>query len=273
MEQAAVRAPSVFSNLGIKHRIATSVLAGPVAMLRSNFRMLRALRHPELALLYKEDSMIDAVLARYIQPEWNCLDVGAHLGSVFFRLTQLAPAGRHAMIEASPSKAQMLRDRFGEDRVHQVAVSDTDGAQAFFENIDQPGFSSLANRKSRGRVVEYSVNVRRIDSLLAPNAKIDFLKVDVEGFEYPALRGAEALLARCRPLILFEAGAVSDPDIDTDTSAALFKWLTQSQGYHIYSALDLYYNRPPITLQEFDRYRSYPFMAFNFFALCPTRQT
>ncbi|SFE00834.1 methyltransferase, FkbM family [Sulfitobacter brevis] len=225
METAA--APSAFSPLGLKHRIATSGLAGPVGAVRGRLRAMRELLHPELALLYREDAMMDAVLERLIQPDWNCLDVGAHLESVFYKLTQLAPKGTHAMVEASPGKAQMLR----------------------------------------GRVVERRVAARRLDDLLGPDAQVDFIKIDVEGFEFPALRGAEALLRRCRPLILFEAGAVADTDIADSDDRALFEWLTQTMGYDIYATFDLYYNRRPITADQFNSYRTYPFLAFNYFAL------
>lgn len=265
METAA--APSAFSPLGLKHRIATSGLAGPVGAVRGRLRAMRGLLHPELALLYREDAMMDAVLERLIQPDWNCLDVGAHLESVFYKLTQLAPKGTHAMVEASRGKAQMLRRRFGDDAVHPVAVSDSNGEVTFYENVDQPGYSSLASRDSRGRVVERRVPARRLDDLLGPDAQVDFIKIDVEGFEFPALRGAEALLRRCRPLILFEAGAVADTDIADSDDRALFEWLTQTMGYDIYATFDLYYNRRPITADQFNSYRTYPFLAFNYFAL------
>lgn len=252
--------------LGLKHRVATSGLAGIAGRLRSCWHRLRVFSHPELGLLLREDAMMGVVLSRRIGPDWNCLDVGAHLGSVFYRLAELAPEGQHAMVEASADKAQILRSRFGADRVHEVAVSDTPGEVTFYENIDEPGYSSLAKRSSRGRVVERKVKAVRLDDLLG-DARFDFIKIDVEGFEYPALRGAEKLIRRCRPLIQFEAGGVADNDLERGTTQALFDWLTRDMDYDVFAVFDLFYNRPPIDAHMFASYRSYPFLAFNYFAV------
>ncbi|KIN63667.1 Methyltransferase FkbM family [Sulfitobacter noctilucicola] len=254
------------TSLRLKHRVATSPFSGVAGRLRDVVRRARGVRHPELGLLRCEDAMIDAVMKRRIGRDWNCLDVGAHLGSVFYRLCELAPQGHHAMVEASADKAAMLRARFGADRVHEVAVSDTPGEVSFFENLDDSGFSSLANRSSRGRVVERKVTAARLDDLMG-DARVDFIKIDVEGFEFPALRGAKKLLERCRPVIQFEAGAVADDDLQTATTDALFDWLTNQMNYDVYAAFDLFYDRPAIDAAMFASYRRYPFLAFNYFAL------
>lgn len=257
--------PTPFSALAIRHRVATSGLAGPVEKARGYLKRLKGLRHSELGLLSCEDDMIGAVMQRRLGRDWNCLDVGAHIGSVFYKMMQLAPDGQHAMIEASPGKAQMLRKRFGADRVHQVAVSNRNAEVPFYENLDKPGFSSLARRASRGQIKEMKVKAVRLDDLLG-EATFDFIKIDVEGFEYPALQGGEALLRRCRPLIQFEAGAVDDPDL-VDESAELYTWLTRDMGYNIYGTFDLYFDRPPIDAKQFQSYRTYPYLAFNYFAV------
>jgi len=261
----------LLNTLAVKHRIATSGLAGPVGKLRAYFKRIKGLRHPELGLLSREDEMIEAVMRRRLRRDWNCLDIGAHVGSVFYQMTQIAPDGRHAMIEASAAKAQVLRDRFGADRVHEVAVSDTNGEVSFYENLDQPGFSSLAMRTSRGEVREAKVRAVRLDDLLG-DARFDFIKIDVEGFEFPALKGGEALLRRCHPLIQFEAGALGDADL-SDESAQLYDWLTGDLGYGIYAAFDLYFNRPALSAAQFQSYRTYPFLAFNYFAVHSDQRT
>lgn len=55
-------------------------------------------------------------------------------------------------------------------------------------------------------VAEVPVPVRRLDDLdLDP----DFVKIDVEGFELPVLRGLEQTIGRCRPLLLIEEAAIN----------------------------------------------------------------
>ena len=95
--------------LRLKQRIATSPLASPVAMLRGLQGRLKAVIHPELGLLHQEGRLTDACLRKLIRPDWNCLDVGGHLGSVSWTLSRLAPRGRLHIVEASPAKAAALR--------------------------------------------------------------------------------------------------------------------------------------------------------------------
>lgn len=252
--------------LRIKHRLATSALAGPITALRRLLKAITGARHPELALLRREDAMIDALLRKMVKRDWHCVDVGGHLGSVSHQLRQLAPHGSLTIVEASPGKAAMLTKSFPSASVHPVAVSDSDGKASFFENMAQPGFSSLANRSDRGSTREISVAVCRLDDLLG-DAPVDFMKIDIEGFEYPALRGAAQMIARETPVILFEAGALEDTQIDASEADAMFRWLSDEMGYDIFAAFDLFYDRPPLTPDQFAAYRRYPFLAFNYFAL------
>lgn len=250
-------------SLRIRHRIATSALSGPVGALRGFVGRARALLHPELALLQLEDSMRDACLARIIKSDWHCVDVGAHVGSLSYTLSRLS-TGRLTIIEAMPAKAAALRARFPQAEVHEVAVSDTPGEGTFHENLSASGFSSLSDRASRGRTRSFPVRLARLDDLL-DGARVDFIKIDVEGHEPAAVRGAAATLARTRPVILFEAGAVEDLDIDASAYDAMFGQLS-ALGYAIRPVFHQFYGREAIDLTAFNAARRYPFTAFNFFA-------
>lgn len=252
--------------LRLKHRVAVSPLAGPVSGLRRLWARVRGARHPELGLLRREDGFLDDALARLVRPDWTCLDVGGHLGSVAHRLRRLAPSGRLIIVEASPAKAALLKRSFPEATVHAVAVSDTEGQVTFYENVSQPGFSSLADRADRGATRAITVPARRLDDLIG-ETRVQFIKIDVEGFEFPALRGAEAILRRDAPVILFEAGALEDENIDAGEADRMMRWLTGEMGYDVFAAFDLAFGRPALTPELFAAYRRYPFLAFNYFAL------
>lgn len=253
----------------IKHLLATSPAGRPLARLRALAGWPHRLRHPELAELYREDGHIEGLLPRFVGHGTPCLDIGAHFGAVSYKLQSLSQTGWLGLVEASPWKAELLRRRFPGAAVFQTAVSDEDGTITFYENIDRPGFSSLSDRASRGKTREVTVPVARLDTLLPADQPVGFIKIDVEGHEYAALRGGAALLARDRPVILFEAGAASDEDLDTTSYARLFDWLTGDLGYRIHAPCDLVAGRAPLDADGFLAHRTYPFTAFNFFAIPP----
>ena len=252
----------------IKHMLATSPAGRPLARLRALADWPDRLRHPELAELYREDGYIDRLLPRLVTRGTACLDIGAHFGAVAYKLHTLS-GGWLGMVEASPWKAALLRRRFPAATVFETAVSDQDGTATFHENVDQPGFSSLSDRASRGQTREVTVPLARLDTILAPDLTIGFLKIDVEGHEYAALQGGAAMLTRDRPVILFEAGAAADEDLDTASYVNLFNWLTNDLNYRIFAPCDLIADRAPLDAAGFEAHRTYPFTAFNFFALPP----
>lgn len=258
-------APRMAFGLRVRQAIATSPLARPVAAALDLAGRLRLLGRPELGLLQAEGRMIAALLCRIVQPHWNCMDVGGHIGSVAWQLQRLARHGKLAIVEASPAKAAALRRRFPHAEVHAVAVSDHDGRATFYENRDAPGFSSLTDRSERGRTVAVEVPVTRLDTLWPADRPLHFLKIDVEGHEPAALRGAAGLIGRHKPVILFEAGAVTDTDGGAAGYDTMFDDLT-GMGYAIRPVFHHHHGREPVSAEGFRACRLYPFTAFNFLA-------
>jgi hypothetical protein len=105
-----------------------------------------------------------------------------------------------------------------------------------------------------------------LDRILAESPRIDLIKIDVEGFEYQVVKGCCEVIKRCRPRILFEAGAAADPEIDNENYIRLFHLFTEELGYVIRPVFGSYFGRPPIGIDEFMSCRTYPFTAFNFIA-------
>jgi hypothetical protein len=66
-------------------------------------------------------------------------------------------------------------------------------------------------------------------------------------------------------VILFEAGAIGDREVDDSEYDRMFGFLTDL-GYAIRPVFHQYYGREPVDLAAFHACRRYPFTAFNFFA-------
>ena len=222
--------------------------------------------HPELWDLYLEPGRMRLALQHLVEQHWTCVDVGAHIGSVLVQLLRLAPYGNHIAFEPSPQKADWLRARFPTVEVHQAALGSTAGHADFFEDVDRPGLSGLGRRDGVGaRTSVYRVPVETLDEVIR-DREVHFVKLDVEGAELPALRGASVTLQRYHPALLFECGPQWSLEPFGYDRADLHRFLVET-GYDVYSVSDFLYGRPPMSSAEFGKAGTYPFSGFNYLAL------
>ena len=223
-------------------------------------------RHPELWDMHLEDRWIAAALPGIIEPDHNCVDVGAHIGSMLHEMRSLASRGTHVAFEPVPKKAQWLRSKFTDVTVIEAATSDETGTATFFDDVERPGFSGL-RRPSEGETVEsYDVRVTRLDDELAILDRVDFLKIDVEGAELPALRGARETLTRDTPTVLFECAADAVLEPFGYRRVDLFDFFAEI-GYSVYSITDFVFGQTPMDRAAFAKAGTYPFRGFNYLAL------
>lgn len=105
--------------------------------------------------------------------------------------------------------------------LHRYALSDHSG-QAFLRiplsssGHEETGYAQVIDDPTEhgtsyghGNVV--SIETRRLDEFLDQVKDVGFMKVDVEGHEYPLLRGASGLLDRDKPVLLVEIEKRHDP--------------------------------------------------------------
>jgi FkbM family methyltransferase len=139
------------------------------------------------------------------------LDCGANIG-LFTRKALDAGASRVIAIEPSPEILECLRRNHARDiaagRVTVVAegVWDSEGKVTFQIDEENRGADRFTTGKPElDRSLELPVTT--IDALVARLGldRVDFIKMDIEGSEVRALRGARATLARFRPRMAIAA--------------------------------------------------------------------
>jgi FkbM family methyltransferase len=145
---------------------------------------------------------VDAMDATHL-PEVDCVvDVGVAYGTGW--LYERFPHAQLVLVDPVPNPAL---DRVLSGRPHtfvECAVGSAAGTADMTVELDQSGASSLLDRtdltRTGGRTATRSVDVRTLDDvaaeLIGSEARVG-LKLDVEGYELEALRGAEQLLRRC----------------------------------------------------------------------------
>jgi FkbM family methyltransferase len=135
------------------------------------------------------------------------LDCGAHIG-VLTRVAIAAGAKLVVAIEPSPKNLECLRRNMAAEiadgRVVVVpeGVWDQEGSLPFhMDPANSAGNSLLTGEKGETRPMTINVALTTIDKL-APRLKlprVDFIKMDIEGAETNALRGANNTIATYKP--------------------------------------------------------------------------
>ncbi len=247
----------------------------PVSRLGQRLRWIsqtpQRVRHPELWDLYLEDRRTAVALEALIGPDDNCVDVGAHIGSMLAEMRRLAPNGSHVAFEPVPAKARWLRRKFRDVRVIEAATSEESGTAQFFDDVDRPGFSGLKRPVDPTTVQSYEVRLVCLDDELEGHDRIDFIKIDVEGAELSTLRGAESVLGDHKPVVLFECGPDAHLQRFGYKRADLFHFFGE-RGYDVYSIIDFVFGRDSMTRESFDKAGTYPYRGFNYLALPADRE-
>ena len=157
-----------------------------------------------------------SVLAELIPRGGTAIDVGANQG--FFAYALANVADRVVAFEPNPDYAFFARWMLrGRAEVLKLALSDQAGRATFHVPISDQGMDlhfagSLKRTHAQFPAVKsYDVEVRRLDDFDFPDVR--FIKADVEGSEREVLAGAQATIARDRPVILLEllSGTYQDP--------------------------------------------------------------
>jgi FkbM family methyltransferase len=152
---------------------------------------------------------VTRIIESFCQPGWTILDVGANIGAHTLRFGKVAgSSGKvYAFEPTEYAYRKLLRnialDQLDSTEAFQVAVSN--------RNQTQQALNYRSSWRTDGRNVSGAglVDVVRLDDWCAENGvqRIDCIKVDVDGDEWPVLKGAEQVLRRYRPLIIIEIGA------------------------------------------------------------------
>ena len=163
-----------------------------------------------------------AFLDRYLQPGMTFFDAGANEGVyTIFAAKRVGSAGTVSAFEPSPREFERLRSNLDLNglnlpnmRLFPLALADRSGrAELTIAEDEHAGQNTLGDfaNESVAAAEKHMVDLRRLDDLVAeqPPARIDFVKLDVEGAELLVLQGAASTLQRYRPLVLFEVSEAS----------------------------------------------------------------
>lgn len=155
---------------------------------------------PEMVTLFKS----------LLQPTDTVLDIGANIGCTSLLFGDLAR--KVYSFEPSPSTHRWLVENVQRAKLNNVEPINLGlGKDAgsfeltFAPNNRSGGFVSNLTSASEGHQVE-KITIAKGDDFIREHqiAKVDFIKIDVEGFEQSVIEGLAATIARDRPIVALE---------------------------------------------------------------------
>jgi FkbM family methyltransferase len=162
----------------------------------------------DLALYLQQfEPDVRAAIRRITKPGMTVLDIGANIGAHTLLFSSLVgPAGRVVAFEptdfayAKLQKNLSLNPNLGVELVHMALADRTVSRQ-------QVDFRA-SWQTDGGRVNGVStVDMIRLDEWAAAHqlTRLDVIKLDVDGYEYPVIAGGLATISRTRPTFIIEA--------------------------------------------------------------------
>jgi FkbM family methyltransferase len=194
------------------------------------------------ALMGVYEPHVSAAIEALLQPGDHFLDVGANLG--YFSLlaaARVGDSGRIYSVEPNELNVKLLESSRRANKFKNIFVMQV-GASQTIETLFL--HATVGNGSTSAVVDEDSLFSARttpgvpLDNLLAHRSRpIRLIKVDVEGFEYNSLLGAQRILSEDNPDIIFEFQGSGHVGI---TGKDFLRWL---EG-HGYSFINISGQRP-----------------------------
>lgn len=190
------------------------------------------------------------------------VDVGAHHPSRFSNTKFFYERGWSG-INIEPNPEAFARFQFGRprDKNLQLGISDVAGILTYYE-FDEPALNTFDEKIVESRLADTPykilstkmIAVERLDSVLSQhiesNAKVDFLSIDVEGFDFSVLKSND--WERFRPeVVLVEA-------LETSLEGAMqgdIFYFMKNHGYQLFAKTynTLIFRELPLALVKHER--------------------
>lgn len=157
------------------------------------------------------DPFFSLALARLAR-DATVFDIGANIGATVIAAAQAA--GRVFAFEPQASTFSCLKKTVEANRLSNVSIFDlalgaNEGEAIFFTNLNSGSASHLVTSDTLDRRSETKVRMTTLDRFVAEHeiARIDLIKIDVEGFEIDVLEGAKRTLETLKPAVIVEFNA------------------------------------------------------------------
>lgn len=193
-----------------------------------------------------EKSVSQAIM-NHLPQGGTFVDIGTNIGyHSLFAASYLKNTGHVHSFEPLPRlfkqfTSSVALNRFTNIVPHNVGLAEKDGEHTIFlreENIAGSSLFDLTNKIDNFVAAESeTIQLKKLDTYLPQLDRIDVVKMDIEGYEYEALLGAQETLKRLHPTIVMEFSPIFYfQDYEEKTEKLLS--LLESLGYAFFTLED-----------------------------------
>ena len=167
----------------------------------------------ELLMFQTHEPLTTRLLSKELRKGMTCLDVGSNIG--YYAMLEshiVGNEGKIIAIEPSPNNYEYLKKNLelqptSNIDAYNFAAADKDGQVNFLIYKESNGCMTIPDGEKTtipGEVIK--VQAKRLDNFLDEISvkKVDFVRMDVEGYEYHILKGMKNTIKNSKPMFQIE---------------------------------------------------------------------
>lgn len=206
--------------------------------------------------------VLENIYKAFLMPGDLAIDGGANRGRHTLPMaTCVGENGQVIAFEALPDLASGLQRKTIELPVTVInkALASQPGRVEFFHCVERDWRSGIQSRKfiRSLKTVKLEIDSVDLDSVVDPGSRVAFIKLDLEGGEYDAFRGAASLIERDQPLIVAEHGGLEGASLYGYDNLEYFEFW-EKNGYTVIDLLGRL-----VTSEKFQKPDVWYFAALN----------
>ena len=154
-------------------------------------------------------------LDKFIQPDWVCIDIGANLGYYSNRILRNIKTGKLIAVEPIPLFAEIWQSNISTLKSDKTLFNVALGDQTQMVKMSIPiqdgvvrhGLTKVDDGSNvENAALSFDVSMKRGDDIFGSLERLDFIKIDVEGYEQFVLKSIEQTIFKHLPFIQIELG-------------------------------------------------------------------
>lgn len=149
------------------------------------------------------------IIKNTLNPTDYFIDIGANIGQYSLFASYCAPQGKVISFEPVKDIFDQFAESIAKNNIKNItlynkASGSTNQISSIYKTQGDAGGSSILDNNDIAKKTIEQIEIVTLDNFLSDIKKVDFIKIDTEGFEYETLIGAKNIINKFKPTLLIE---------------------------------------------------------------------